>query len=79
MKINAKTLLLSIFVSVLMFSLDGEGRNEQYIVYKWFEAADVTIRDDEAYIDSNKGLARVTVIEYDSENDRYLIEISDLY
>lgn len=41
--------------------------------YVWFDGKDVVVHEDGIYIDSNKGMAKINVVEYDRLNDRYKV------
>ncbi len=53
------------------------GANEvegQATHHEWVEGHEVALCEDGVYVDSNKGPMWLKVVEYDRENDRYLVE-----
>ena len=75
MKNKEKILFLLSTVSVFTYTsgwtYESHDQNPQY---EWVDEKDIAIREDGVYIDSNKGLMKVIVIEEDKENKRYLID-----
>ncbi len=41
--------------------------------YEWFEGDAVAVREDGIYADSNKGMFKLNVVEYDRVNNRYKV------
>ena len=68
-----KIKILSLCSVLFAHSLCGE---EQVPSQKWIEGKDVHIVEDGIYIDTNFGAMELTVIDYDEEKDRYLVEWS---
>lgn len=46
--------------------------------YEWFEADEVAVLEDSIYTDSNKGVIKPNVVEYDRVNNRYKVLCSCL-
>ncbi len=46
--------------------------------YEWFEGYEVAAREDGIYTDSNKGMMKLNVVEYDEVNNRYKVLCSYL-
>ena len=46
--------------------------------YEWFAGSEVAVEEDGIYADSNKGMIRLNVVEYDRGNDRYKVLCSCL-
>ena len=46
--------------------------------YEWFEGDEVAVEEDGIYADSNKGMMKLNVVEYDRVNDRYKVLCSCL-
>lgn len=44
--------------------------------FEWIEGKEVAVLEDGIYIDSNKGLMLLNVVEYDRMNERYLVKCS---
>ena len=70
-------LLSSIFMVFNGLLHAQEGHNEDPH-YEWFEADEVAICDDGIYADSNKGMMKLNVVEYDKVNNRYKVLCSCL-
>lgn len=68
-------LLIAVFFSNL---LSAEECQYQISDYEWIEGKDVMVREDGIYIDTNKGLMPINVVDYDKENDRYLVKCTPL-
>ncbi len=54
-----------------------EGHNEDPH-YEWFEGNEVAVREDGVYADSNKGMIKLNVVEFDRANNRYKVICSCL-
>lgn len=46
--------------------------------YEWFDSDQVAVNEDGIYADSNKGMFKLNVVEYDRVNDRYKVLCSCL-
>lgn len=60
-------------------SLSADVNTGKYPRYEWSDGKDVLVGENGVYIDTNKGLLRLDVVEYDKENDRYLIDNLNLW
>ncbi len=64
--------LLVTFLSIACSLIAREGHEEDPH-YEWFEADEVAVCDDGVYTDSNKGMMKLNVVEYDPIGNRYLV------
>ena len=64
--------LLCVFMVFSGLLSAGEEHNEDPH-YEWFEGNRVAIQEDGIYADSNKGMIKLNVVEYDRVNDRYKV------
>ena len=79
MKSREKIIFLLGFVfMVFNCLLYAQGEHNEDPHYEWFEGAEVAIREDGIYADSNKGMIKLNVVEYDRINNRYKIICSCL-
>jgi len=72
---NSSKKLAFLFISIFMIynGLNAwEGHNEDPH-YEWFAGDEVAVKDDGIYADSNKGLIKLNVVEYDRVNNRYKV------
>ena len=62
-------------IAFLLFSgmLNAQEGHKENPHYEWFEADEVAVLEDGVYTDSNKGMIRLNVVEYDRVNDRYKV------
>ena len=70
---NIVCLLSSIFM-IFNSWVNAWERHEEDPHYEWFEGDEVAIREDGIYADSNKGMIKLNVVEYDRINNRYKVE-----
>lgn len=74
MKNRKKTLFLlsSVFLicNGLLHAREG---HEEDPHYEWFDAVEVAVCEDGIYADSNKGMFKLNVVEYDRINNRYKV------
>ena len=70
-------LLSSVFMvsNILLNAWEGHREDPHY---EWFEGNEVAVREDGIYADSNKGMIKLNVVEYDRVNNRYKVICSCL-
>ena len=68
--INMKNRIL---VSMLILSSNLLGEDNKLPPYEWIDAKNLFITADGVYIDTNKGMTRLLVIDYDAQTNRYLV------
>ena len=64
------------FTTTTLFSC--EDCMKQYIYPKWIEIDEYTsakLRDGFLLVDTNAGVMKYTILEYDAENNRYLVDL----
>lgn len=71
---ETKGFLIGIALMILSSFINAEEDGNQSIHHEWVEQEEVAVCPDGIYIDSNKGLMRLKVIDYDKENNRFLVE-----
>lgn len=59
-----------LFFGGLLTAWDGHKEDPHYV---WFEGGEVAVQEDGIYADSNKGMFKLSVIEYDRVNNRYKV------
>jgi len=71
-KNKALFLLSSVFLicNGLLHAREGHKEDPHYV---WFEGDEVAAEEDGIYADSNKGLFKLNVVEYDRVNNRYKV------
>ena len=60
----------SLFLSGYLYAWE---RHEEDPHYVWFEGEDVAVMEEGIFANSNKGMLKLNVIEYDRLNDRYKV------
>lgn len=69
-----KTKFLIITISTILSNSLGADEDHNKYCLEWVNADEAAVAEDGIYIDSNKGPMWLKVVEYDRENDRYLVE-----
>ena len=59
---------------LLCSMLSASEGHEENPHFEWIESREVAVFEDGIYIESNKGLMLLNVVEYDQVNDRYLVQ-----
>ncbi len=69
---------LSSISLVFCIYLNAEEGHSEDPHYEWFDGSEIAVLHDGIYADSNKGMFKLNVVEYDRVNDRYKVLCSCL-
>ncbi len=74
MKIKAKIFGISIVFTLCNYLLCAGESCDKTTPIGWIDCREVHISGDSFYIDTNLGAVKLTVLDYDEEKERYLVE-----
>lgn len=68
-----KMLFVALIFVVSSGLLYTEEEHKENPHYEWFDRDEVAVQEDGIYADSNKGMFKLNVVEYDRVNNRYKV------
>jgi len=70
---NHRLIILPILLAISNIFADKTSDDQEPLV-EWIDAKDAHVEGNVAFLDTNKGVVFLKVLQFDEENDRYLVE-----